>query len=590
MVKLTIDNQQIEVKEGTKIIDAAVLAGVKIPRLCFLRDLNEIGACRVCVVEVEGKEKLLTSCNNVVKEGMVIRTNSPKVRNARRTNVELILSQHDFKCATCVRSGNCSLQEISNDLNVLNVNFDIDFEQRSWNPDFPLQKDFSKCIKCMRCIQVCDKIQSLNIWDIVNSGYRTTVDVSWNRNIEQADCSLCGQCITHCPVGALMVRNDIDKVYKALEDPELITVVQVAPAVRTAWAEFLNVDDSHATTGLMVASLKRIGFDYVFDTNFSADLTIMEEGTEFLELYSEGNMKYPLFTSCCPGWVRFMKSQYPDMVKYLSSSKSPQQMFGAIAKSYYADILGVNPNKIFCVSIMPCSAKKHEAGIPSINDSQADRDVDVVITTRELEKMIKAENLDFTMLKEESFDSPLGIGSGAGAIFGVTGGVMEAALRSAYFLVTGKNPDPDSFKSVRGDKGWKESKFNIDGNQVNVAVVSGLGNARKLMDSIIKGDVKYDFVEVMACPGGCSGGGGQPIREGMELASARGEKLYDIDRSMYLRYSHENPSIKKLYDDYLEKPSSHLAHKLLHTDHESWDTPLSPLITMVQDENFFDEY
>ncbi|MDD7182627.1 NADH-dependent [FeFe] hydrogenase, group A6 [Peptostreptococcus porci] len=590
MVKLTIDNQQIEVKEGTKIIDAAVLAGVRIPRLCFLRDLNEIGACRVCVVEVEGKEKLLTSCNNVVKEGMVIRTNSPKVRNARRTNVELILSQHDFKCATCVRSGNCSLQEISNDLNVLNVNFDIDFEQRRWNPDFPLQKDFSKCIKCMRCIQVCDKIQSLNIWDIVNSGYRTTVDVSWNRNIEQADCSLCGQCITHCPVGALMVRNDIDKVYKALEDPELITVVQVAPAVRTAWAEFLNVDDSHATTGLMVASLKRIGFDYVFDTNFSADLTIMEEGTEFLELYSEGNMKYPLFTSCCPGWVRFMKSQYPDMVKYLSSSKSPQQMFGAIAKSYYADILGVNPNKIFCVSIMPCSAKKHEAGIPSINDSQADRDVDVVITTRELEKMIKAENLDFTMLKEESFDSPLGIGSGAGAIFGVTGGVMEAALRSAYFLVTGKNPDPDSFKSVRGDKGWKESKFNIDGNQVNVAVVSGLGNARKLMDSIIKGDVKYDFVEVMACPGGCSGGGGQPIREGMELASARGEKLYDIDRSMYLRYSHENPSIKKLYDDYLEKPSSHLAHKLLHTDHESWDTPLSPLITMVQDENFFDEY
>lgn len=590
MVKLTIDNQQIEVKEGTKIIDAAVLAGVRIPRLCFLRDLNEIGACRVCVVEVEGKEKLLTSCNNVVKEGMVIRTNSPKVRNARRTNVELILSQHDFKCATCVRSGNCSLQEISNDLNVLNVNFDIDFEQRRWNPDFPLQKDFSKCIKCMRCIQVCDKIQSLNIWDIVNSGYRTTVDVSWNRNIEQADCSLCGQCITHCPVGALMVRNDIDKVYKALEDPELITVVQVAPAVRTAWAEFLNVDDSHATTGLMVASLKRIGFDYVFDTNFSADLTIMEEGTEFLELYSEGNMKYPLFTSCCPGWVRFMKSQYPDMVKYLSTSKSPQQMFGAVAKSYYADILGVNPNKIFCVSIMPCSAKKHEAGIPSINDSQANRDVDVVITTRELEKMIKAENLDFKMLKEESFDTPLGIGSGAGAIFGVTGGVMEAALRSAYYLVTGKNPDPDSFKSVRGDQGWKESKFNIDGNQINVAVVSGLGNARKLMDSIIKGEVKYDFVEVMACPGGCSGGGGQPIREGMELASTRGEKLYDIDRSMYLRYSHENPSIKKLYDDYLEKPSSHLAHKLLHTDHESWDTPLSPLITMVQDENFFDEY
>lgn len=590
MVSLTIDNQLIEVKEGTKIIDAANLAGVKIPRLCFLRDLNEIGACRICLVEVEGKEKLLTSCNNIVKEGMVIKTNSPKVRNARKTNIELILSQHDFRCASCVRSGNCSLQEISNDLNILNVSFDIDYEKRNWNPDFPLQKDFSKCIKCMRCIQVCDKIQSLNIWDIVNSGYRTTVDISWNRSIEQADCSLCGQCITHCPVGSLTVRNDIDIVYRALENPDLITVVQVAPAVRTAWAELLDIDEKSASTNLMVAALKRIGFDYVFDTNFSADLTIMEEATEFLEIYSKGDMKFPMFTSCCPGWVRFMKSQYPDLVKYLSTSKSPQQMFGAVAKSYYADLIGVHPNKIFCVSIMPCSAKKHEAGIPSINDTDANRDVDVVITTRELHKMIKSEHLDFTKLKEESFDTPLGIGSGAGAIFGTTGGVMEAALRSAYYFVTGKNPDPDSFKSVRGNAGWRESKFSINGNQLNVAVASGLGNARNLIEALKRGDVNYDFVEIMACPGGCSGGGGQPIQEGLELASHRGQKLYDLDKKMYLRYSHENPAIKKLYDEYLDKPNSKLAHKLLHTDHESWDTPLSPMITMVRDENYFDEY
>lgn len=590
MVKLTIDNQLIEVAKGTKIIDAAKSAGINIPNLCFLRDLNEIGACRICVVEVDGKEALLTSCNNTVEEGMVIHTNSPKVRNSRRANIQLILSQHDFRCATCVRSGNCSLQEMANNLNVIDMNYKVEYDNRKWNPTSPLQKDFSKCIKCMRCIQICDKIQSLGIWDIVNSGYRTTVDVSWNRTIEQSDCSLCGQCITHCPVGALTVRNDTEKVYDALENPDLITVVQVAPAVRTAWAEFLDVDEKLDTQNMMVAALKKIGFDYVFDTNFSADLTIMEEANEFLDIFSKGEMKYPLFTSCCPAWVRFMKSQYPELVKYLSTSKSPQQMFGAIAKSYYADLLEVSPDKIFCISIMPCSAKKHEAGIPSINDSGADRDVDVVITTRELEKMIKSENIDFSMLKEESFDNPLGIGSGAGAIFGTTGGVMEAALRSSYYFVTGKNPEPDSFKSVRGQDGWRESKFSIDGNQVRVAVASGLGNARNLIEALIKGEVKYDFVEIMACPGGCSGGGGQPIKDGQELAYIRGQKLYDLDKKMYLRYSHENPSIQKLYNDYLEKPNSELAHKLLHTDHEDWDIALSPKITMMFDENYYDEY
>lgn len=586
MVKVTIDNQTIMVEEGTKIIDAAKETGIIIPRLCFLREINEIGACRVCSVEVEGTDKLLTACNTVVEDGMVVKTNSPKVRRARRTNIEFILSQHDFSCATCVRSGNCSLQEIANDLNVDSMPYKIKYEKRAWNKDFPLQKDFSKCIKCMRCIQVCDKIQSLGIWDVVNSGSRTTVDVSHNRQIEDADCVLCGQCITHCPVGSLTTRNDTHRVYDSIEDENLITVVQVAPAVRAAWAENLNIEEKSATPSLMVAALKKIGFDYVFDTNFSADLTIMEEANEFLEVYTSGGRDFPMFTSCCPGWVRFMKSQYPDMVKYLSTSKSPQQMFGAVAKSYYADLLGVDANKICCISIMPCTAKKKEAEIETINDTEAQRDVDIVITTREMEKMIRAENLDFSKLKEESFDSPLGIGSGAGVIFGATGGVMEAALRSAYYFVTGKNPDPDSFVSVRGEEGWRESKFSIAGNELSVAVVSGLRNARELMDALIRGEVKYDFVEVMACPGGCSGGGGQPIKDGCELAYTRANKLYKLDKKMYLRYSHENPVIQKIYSEYLGKPNSEIAHKLLHTDHESWKMPLSPIFSMDEDSKF----
>ena len=586
MVEVTIDNQTIMVEEGTKIIDVAEQIGIIIPRLCFLRDINEIGACRVCSVEVEGTDKLLTACNTVVEDGMVIKTNSPKVRRARRTNIELILSQHDFRCATCVRSGNCSLQEIANDLNVDTMPYKIKYEEREWNKDFPLQKNFSKCIKCMRCIQVCDKIQSLSIWDVVNSGSRTTVDVSHNRSIEEADCAVCGQCITHCPVGALTARNDTDKVYEAIEDEDLITVVQVAPAVRAAWAEHLDIKDKSATPSLMVAALKKIGFDYVFDTDFSADLTIMEEASEFLEIYTSGGREYPMFTSCCPGWVRFMKSQYPDMVKYLSTAKSPQQMFGAVAKSYYADILGVSPDKICCISIMPCTAKKKEAEIETINDTGADRDVDIVITTREMEKMIRAENLDFSKLKEESFDTPLGIGSGAGVIFGATGGVMEAALRSAYYFVTGKNPDPDSFTAVRGEGGWREAKFSIAGNQLNIAVASGLKNARELIEALRRGEVSYDFVEIMACPGGCSGGGGQPIKDGCELAYHRGAKLYDLDKKMYLRYSHENPAIQKVYSEYFEKPNSELAHKLLHTDHEAWDMPLSPVFSMDEDSKF----
>lgn len=577
MVNLTIDHIPVTVPEGTTILDAARSAGIHIPSLCYLRGVNEIGACRVCVVELCGMDRLVPACNNVVEEGMEVLTSSPKVRETRRINVELLLSQHDCHCATCVRSGNCSLQTIANDLNILDLPFEKKVPETRWDRSFPLFRDAAKCIKCMRCIQICDKVQTLNIWDVAATGSRTTVDVSLNRKIAQADCSLCGQCITHCPVGALRERDDTRQVFAALADPEKITVVQVAPAVRTAWGEFMGLSPEQATVKRMVAALRRIGFDYIFDTNFAADLTIMEEGSEFLQrLKNPGAFKAPMFTSCCPGWVRFLKSQYPDMVSQLSTAKSPQQMFGAVAKSYYAQLLGVDPERIYSVSIMPCLAKKQEAALPTMESAGAGPDVDVVLTTRELSRMIRAEHIIPSELKEEEFDEPLGVASGAGIIFGATGGVMEAALRSAYYLVTGKNPSPDAFRDVRGMDGWKEATFHIADTPIRVAVVSGLGNARRLIQALRRGEVQYDFVEVMACPGGCSGGGGQPIHDGQELAESRGEKLYGLDAIADLRFSHENPSVQRLYKDFLVRPLSEKAHHLLHTDHTAWEMPLSP--------------
>lgn len=577
MVNLTIDHIPVTVPEGTTILDAARSAGIHIPSLCYLRGVNEIGACRVCVVELGGMDRLVPACNNVVEEGMEVLTSSPKVRETRRINVELLLSQHDCHCATCVRSGNCSLQTIANDLNILDLPFEKKVPETRWDRSFPLFRDASKCIKCMRCIQICDKVQTLNIWDVAATGSRTTVDVSLNRKITQADCSLCGQCITHCPVGALRERDDTRQVFEALADPNKITVVQVAPAVRTAWGEFMGLSPEQATVKRMVAALRRIGFDYIFDTNFAADLTIMEEGSEFLQrLKNPGAFKAPMFTSCCPGWVRFLKSQYPDMVSQLSTAKSPQQMFGAVAKSYYAQLLGVDPQRIYSVSIMPCLAKKQEAALPTMESAGAGPDVDVVLTTRELSRMIRAEHIIPAELKEEEFDEPLGVASGAGIIFGATGGVMEAALRSAYYLVTGKNPSPDAFRDVRGMDGWKEATFHIADTPIRVAVVSGLGNARRLIQALRRGEVQYDFVEVMACPGGCSGGGGQPIHDGQELAESRSEKLYGLDAIADLRFSHENPSVQRLYKDFLVRPLSEKAHHLLHTDHTAWEMPLSP--------------
>ena len=574
MVTITIDKKTVQVPKGTTILEAAKQNGIPIPTLCYLKDINEIGACRVCLVELEGKDRLITACNNVVEEGMVIYTNSPKVRQARITNVRLILSQHDCNCPTCVRSGNCSLQKLANDLGIIRVPYEKQLFHSRWTKNFPLLRNYEKCIKCMRCIQICDKVQNMHVWDLANTGSRTTVDVTGNRILEESDCALCGQCITHCPLGALRERDDTPKVFRALADPDKITVVQIAPSVRAAWGEPFGLEREFATVKRLVAAMRRMGFDYIFDTNFTADLTIMEEGSEFLEkLKNKENEKFPLFTSCCPGWVRFMKSQYPDMKDQLSTAKSPQQMFGAVAKSYYAELLGVDPEKIFCVSVMPCLAKKHECALPNMNDAGAGQDVDVVLTTREVDRMIRAEHIIPQELEEEEFDTPLGVGTGAAVIFGATGGVMEAALRSAYYLVTGENPQPDAFREVRGMDGWKEASFDLAGTELKVAVASGLGNTRKLMEALRKGEVSYHFVEIMACPGGCVGGGGQPVRDGEELAEIRSDVLYGLDAANELRFSHENPSVLKCYEDYFEKPLSHRAHQLLHTDHHAWKMP-----------------
>lgn len=577
MVNITLDNQLLSVPEGTTIMEAAASIGIPIPKLCYLKGINEIAACRVCVVEVEGMNRLVTSCNNAVKEGMVIHTNSPKVRDARKKTVQLILSQHDCKCATCVRSGNCSLQQVANDLNLIDLPYKERLENFPWDKTFPLVRDSRKCIKCMRCIQICDKIQDLHIWDVTSTGSRTTINVKGNKKISEVDCSLCGQCITHCPVGALRERDDTEKVFDAIADKKKIVVAQVAPAVRTAWGEALGIPSKDATIGKIMDSLKRLGVDYVFDTTFSADLTIMEEGNEFLQRFTKGELKLrPMFTSCCPGWIRFIKSQYPHLVPQLSTAKSPQQMFGAVMKTYFAESIGVKPEDIFTVSIMPCVAKKGEQNMELFYGEYAGHDIDAVLTTRELTRMIRAAHIAPATLKDRECDPLMKEGSGAGVIFGATGGVMEAALRSAHYLVTGKNPDADAFQIVRStgpDTGVVEAEVQLGDATVRAAVVSGLGNTRKLIEAIEHGEVHYDFVEVMACPGGCVGGGGQPIHDGKELAFERSKNLYFLDKNADLRFSHENPDVQKLYADYLEKPLSHKSHMLLHTDHTAWEMP-----------------
>ena len=581
MVSLTINGRRVQAPEGTTIMEAARLADIHIPHLCFLKGINEIAACRVCCVEVEGERAMVTACNTPVMEGMVVHTNSPRARQTRRVNVELILSQHDCRCATCVRSGNCQLQNIANDLGILQLPFETQLPKGlrgAWTTTFPLYRNYNKCIKCMRCIQICEKVQTLKVWDLAGTGGRTTIDVSGNMVIKDSDCSLCGQCVTHCPVGGLRERDDTAEVYRALADPELITVVQVAPAVRTAWGESLGIAPEKATMGLMTAALKALGFDYVFDTCFTADLTIMEEANELLQRLKAGDLAdHPMFTSCCPGWVRFLKSQYPQLTRQLSTAKSPQQMFGSITKSWFAQKIGADAKNIRCISIMPCMAKKAECALPTMR-TEAGPDVDIALTTREFVRMIRADKIDVALLEEAQPDAPLGIHTGAGEIFGASGGVMEAALRTAVFALTGHNPSADGFQDIRRGQGLREVSYSIGGVPLRCAVVSGLGEARKLIEAILAGKAHYDFVEVMACPGGCAGGGGQPIScEDQELAGERGKRLYQLDQASLLRFSHENPEVQALYRDYLGEPLSEKSEQLLHTDHTGWQMPAEVL-------------
>ncbi len=582
MVTLTINGVLTKVPEGTTILEAAKSVGIEIPHLCYLKDINEIGACRVCCVEVEGEGALVPSCNTVVREGMNVKTNSPRARSASMANLQMIMAQHDGRCTVCDRSGTCQLQDLTNRYKLFDNRYGTHIptgKDREWDESFPLQRDPAKCIKCMRCIQICNKVQSLGVWDLMGTGGRARVDVAEHKSIQEADCSLCGQCITHCPTGALRERKDVNPVIAKVNDPDVVTVVQIAPAVRSAWCEDLGMTPNEASVNKLAGALRAAGFDYVFDTSFSADLTIMEEGSELLERLAKGDLaEYPMFTSCCPGWVRFLKAKYPELTGQLSTAKSPQQMFGASIKSYFAEKIGVDPSKICCVSIMPCVSKKSECDLPTMVDKNGNKDVDYVLTTREVTQMMNLMDINVEAVEESPFDSICSAYTGAGVIFGTTGGVLEAALRSAYYFVTGEKPNITTFALFEAgetpEKPWKEATYKVGDAEVRVAVASGLGNADQLCSAIVRKQVSYDFVEVMACPGGCAGGGGQPFHiDDEERAASRGAVLRHIDRASALRFSHENPDVQTFYRDYLGTPLSERAEELLHTNHFGWEMP-----------------
>lgn len=579
-VNVTINGIQVSVPKDYTVLMAAREAGIDIPTLCYLKDINEIAACRVCVVEVDIKgvpmRNLPASCVLQVQEGMNVRTNTPKVRNAVRMNVELILANHNRECLTCIRNGTCELQKLCDELGISGIEFEG--EKRKAKMDdlsYSIVRDSSKCILCGRCVSACRDVQGIGVLDFTNRGFNTEVAPAFDCSMNEVDCIYCGQCIQACPVAALHERTNIDDVWAAIDDPDKFVVVQTAPAVRASLGEEFGFAVGTRVTGKMVSALKMLGFDKVFDTNFSADLTIMEEGTELLDRLQNGG-KLPMITSCSPGWIRYCELKYPDFLDNLSTCKSPQQMFGALVKSYYAEKEGIDPKKIVSVSVMPCTSKKTEANRPEM---QVDglRDVDFSITTRELGDMIKQARINFTKLPDGEADHVMGEYTGAGVIFGATGGVMEAALRTVADILTGQDLEKVEYQAVRGIEGVKEATLVLPlggkDTEVKVAIAHGTKNAASVLDAVRAGEKEYHFIEVMACPGGCVHGGGQShvsakARLHVNPKINRANALYEEDRSLPLRKAHKNPEVVKLYEDYLKEPNGHLSHKLLHTHYQ----------------------
>ena len=572
MINLTIDNQKITAPKGTTILEAAKQAGIDIPTLCFLKEINEVGDCRMCIVEVEGRRGFATSCIQTIEEGMVVHTHTPNVLEARHVILDLIISNHAKDCLTCTRSGNCELQTLATKFNVLNVEFPGEMTKHRIDDLSPsIVRDFNKCILCRRCVAACKNVQEIGAIDCINRGFESCISTTYDHSLNDVNCTFCGQCIEACPTGALHEKETIDDVWVKLKDPDTYVVVQTAPAVRVALGEEFGMNIGTNVTGKMVTALKRLGFDKVFDTNTGADFTIMEEANEFIKRFKQ-NDNLPMITSCSPGWVKYIEMNYPELLPHLSSCKSPHQMFGALIKTYFAKKEGIDPKKIYMVSVMPCIAKKFERQRTEMQNDGL-YDVDNVITTRELSRMIKQANIEFEKLEDSQFDNPMGEATGAAAIFGTTGGVMEAALRTAQDILTGEQLEKIDFEQVRGGEGIKRATVEIAGKDLKVVAASGLANARKILDEIKEGKADYQFVEIMACPGGCVMGGGQPIksskiRSEIDVRKLRADALYSIDEKSTIRKSNENPVLKKIYDEFLGEPGGSLAHKLLHTKYQ----------------------